>query len=346
MNYLILTPDGVGSTYLQRALTVHLNSVGLNYYNIHELLNGIECINSCVIKNFDFGYTQSLTDIKLELEKNTASIVSRLSDYHVYSRLEQKLTSDTEADYEKFYEFCNEYHDRIFYCTRDPFEYALSWSIRKISKAYNVYNIDRRIQVHGQDQKFNIDLEYFNTKLNQYYTYEKWVSKYFPNAIKVNYDNLNYDTDSVIENLTNVKSNISERFGVTLDQYSKILYNISLKKQESYKESTDFEYKKIKKLQQYVQKLIEENKLVTGIPIKMNTLLEKQQKVTNFENSISIYNNWASINNYLLIDKNKIAEKIKREQEIYNRSLPLNSYSLLEINNSLLQQSKEKVRVE
>jgi hypothetical protein len=39
-NYLILTPDGVGSTYLQRALTVYLHSAGLDYWNTHELLNG------------------------------------------------------------------------------------------------------------------------------------------------------------------------------------------------------------------------------------------------------------------------------------------------------------------
>ena len=40
-NYLILTPHGVGSTYLQRALTVYLNSAELDYWNTHELLNGL-----------------------------------------------------------------------------------------------------------------------------------------------------------------------------------------------------------------------------------------------------------------------------------------------------------------
>ena len=45
MNYLILTPDGVGSTYLQRALTVYLNCAGKDYYNPHELLNGLQLKN-------------------------------------------------------------------------------------------------------------------------------------------------------------------------------------------------------------------------------------------------------------------------------------------------------------
>ena len=42
MNFLILTPDGVGSTYLQRALTIYLNTSGHEYFNTHELLNGVE----------------------------------------------------------------------------------------------------------------------------------------------------------------------------------------------------------------------------------------------------------------------------------------------------------------
>ena len=40
-NFLVLTPDGVGSTYLQRALTVYLQSAELDYWNTHELLNGL-----------------------------------------------------------------------------------------------------------------------------------------------------------------------------------------------------------------------------------------------------------------------------------------------------------------
>ena len=35
MNFLILTPDGVGSTYLQRALTIYLNTSGHEYFNTH-----------------------------------------------------------------------------------------------------------------------------------------------------------------------------------------------------------------------------------------------------------------------------------------------------------------------
>ena len=37
-NYLILTPDGVGSTYLARALTVYLQSVDLDYWNTNDTI--------------------------------------------------------------------------------------------------------------------------------------------------------------------------------------------------------------------------------------------------------------------------------------------------------------------
>ena len=45
MNYLILTPDGVGSTILQRLLTMALYLENYTVQNTHELTNGIELDN-------------------------------------------------------------------------------------------------------------------------------------------------------------------------------------------------------------------------------------------------------------------------------------------------------------
>ena len=44
MNILILTPDRVGSTLLQRVITLYMNTMQLdeNVINLHELANGIE----------------------------------------------------------------------------------------------------------------------------------------------------------------------------------------------------------------------------------------------------------------------------------------------------------------
>jgi len=52
MNYLILTPDGVGSTILQRLVTMALYLEKVPVMNTHELTNGLILKNGVAIKNF------------------------------------------------------------------------------------------------------------------------------------------------------------------------------------------------------------------------------------------------------------------------------------------------------
>ena len=168
MDYLILTPDGVGSTYLQRALTVYLNSSGLSYYNTHELLNGIELDENNNLYKRMQGYNQSIKTIVSLLEKNQAALVSRLAEYHVHARSKGEtpktpagvknrshsadiLERNTQESYTPLYEMCKQTFDRILYCTRDSFEYSLSWGIRNYTGKYNVYSISERLDVHSND---------------------------------------------------------------------------------------------------------------------------------------------------------------------------------------------------
>ena len=55
MNFLILTPDGVGSTYLQRTPYISKRKWS-EYFNTHELLNGVEL-------NHEEIYIRGLKDI-------------------------------------------------------------------------------------------------------------------------------------------------------------------------------------------------------------------------------------------------------------------------------------------
>jgi len=89
-NYLILTPDGVGSTYLQRALTVYLHSAGLDYYNTHELLNGLGLLEGNLYKDFSLWYSQTLPEICGLLESTSNNLVSRIAQYHITNRLRKK----------------------------------------------------------------------------------------------------------------------------------------------------------------------------------------------------------------------------------------------------------------
>ena len=64
MNYLILTPDGVGSTILQRILTMNLYLENVKVKNTHELLNGLSIVDGVAEKKWDPNYGQSLQEIK------------------------------------------------------------------------------------------------------------------------------------------------------------------------------------------------------------------------------------------------------------------------------------------
>ena len=150
MNYLILTPDGVGSTYLQRSLTVFLNSAGLDYTNTHEIAAGLELYNNNIVKIVhkvprgpDYKYIrygQPLERVIQLLENNTgSSLVSRLAHYVMKERA--VMAGKKAGGTKEWYPFLNRHYQKIFYCTRDPFEYALSWGIRDTNKIRNVLPI-------------------------------------------------------------------------------------------------------------------------------------------------------------------------------------------------------------
>lgn len=312
MNFLVLTPDGVGSTYLQRALTVYLNASGEDYYNTHEILNGLALDRNNNLFKVKKRYTQSISDICKLLDINQAKIVSRLAQYHVENRLanDPPLT-DTKEDYEFFYSVCNDIYDKKMYCIRDPFEYALSWSIRNISGKFNVYSIKERIETHEQDVSFNIDLKYMESKLNQYNRYLYWVKDYFPEAIEVEYEDIHNDIDLLLKNLTGIDFDMRKDWGTSLQEYSTLLYKIS---RLNYNPSLGYSDKLI----EYQNLLIEEKKLRNGMPIKSNTLEEKSKKVINFSSSLELYNNWTeSSNEFSKIEVDEISKRITKENKIY-----------------------------
>lgn len=316
MNFLILTPDGVGSTYLQRALTVYLNSAGLDYCNTHELLNGLELDKTNMLfKNFDFEYSQSVGEISSLLESNQANLVSRIAQYHVVER--QKVKRE---DYAQFYKLCNRMYGKVIHCTRDPFEYALSWGIRKNTRKLNVFSIEERIKTHGENIKQEIDLEYFIAKLNQYKDYDYWVSENFFNTESVEYDLLHSDVDVLLQKLTGHSHKVKDRFGSTLQDYSRVRYLISkyMQTKEKYYLFDKSRLKGTVDLYNFIKNLEKNKKLPNGIPIKMNTMADKKKRIINFEEARLSYNNWAkNSNQYNMISKQLVEERIASESILY-----------------------------
>ena len=116
MNVLILTPDRVGSTLLQRLLTVYMlrRQFDKPVINLHELTNGLEkyyntTLNQEVLgkpKGTEWGYFQSLAEIEDLLNSVDHYKTSRLAHYHLVNR------RDTLSEQLKFYDYLNKEVDK------------------------------------------------------------------------------------------------------------------------------------------------------------------------------------------------------------------------------------------
>jgi len=315
-NYLVLTPDGVGSTYLQRALTVYLQCAELDYWNTHELLNGLEIIESNLYKDWAKGYTQTVQEIAELLLVTDNLLVSRIARYHMRRRLKEH-----DEDYNILYRVCNKKFNNILFCERDPFEYALSWGIRHKSGLLNVYSVAQRIDTHGVSAKEPIDLDFFQMKLDQYADYEYWAQDNFNITKKIKYDDLHNNVDQKMQDITGLTHSVEDRFGISLQDYSRYRYLISM-----YKQTKDTQYffngidiiDEMCNLHGMIDGLYNTKRLPTPMPLKMTTMANKRSRVTNFDQAVETYNTWAlKGNRHAIVTEETIKNKIDTEKEIY-----------------------------
>ncbi len=184
MNVLILTPDAVGSTLLQRLITIYMQ---FHHYdrpviNLHELTNGLvryhnEKFDQLVLgkKEGQWGYHQSLQEIVELLSSVDHFKTSRLAHYHIRNR------QDAMADQVPFYQYLND-NFYIISCRRhNLFEHALSWSLTKITKKLNVYTADEKVDSFFDLYKngIHIDPNSLIQTLNAYRDYVNWCNNHF-----------------------------------------------------------------------------------------------------------------------------------------------------------------------
>jgi hypothetical protein len=184
MNVLILTPDAVGSTLLQRLITIYMNfhQYDRPVINLHELTNGLIKYHNVTFDqevlgkdNTRWGYYQSLEEIVNLLSTTDHYKTSRLAHYHIRNRqdsLEQQIP---------FYQYLND-NFYIISCRRhNVFEHALSWCLNKITKKLNVYSRDEKIDTFFDLYKTGIDLDPNSLiqTLNAYKNYIKWCNDHF-----------------------------------------------------------------------------------------------------------------------------------------------------------------------
>lgn len=290
MNVLILTPDGVGSTILQRIVTLALHLNNQDVINCHELTNGLIKKDNKIHKDFSKQYSQSLETIATLLQKSTGSLVSRLAKYHLDAR------NDNLASQTNFFKFLKSFNNKILVCKRkNIFEYALSWSIRNESKVLNVYKRKQKAQVN---QVSKIDEKIFLQHCKNYVTYLNWIENNFKDYDVVNYEDFVLDPDSEIERLFGIEKVFSKTFGANLSEIFKKEYLVFNNKVEI---ENKLDVEPLLKYKSKMNTLQRQSVLPIGIsaPVKNTALEDKKNMLENFDNCKSIFLDFARRYNWI-----------------------------------------------
>jgi hypothetical protein len=204
MNVLILTPDAVGSTLLQRLITIYMqfHQFARPVINLHELTNGLHSFyspdfNREIIGRSQQGYVQSLPDITDLLKKHDHYKVARLAQYHINSR------QDTLDQQIPFYRYLDDNFFIIATRRQNVFEHALSWGINKITKKLNVYTPNEKINTFIDLYKSSVtlDKDTFVDSLESYKNYLQWCSNHFSVGAYFYYDRDTPNIENYILNL-------------------------------------------------------------------------------------------------------------------------------------------------
>lgn len=295
MNVLILTPDGVGSTILQRITTLALYLNQKDVVNCHELTNGLIEKDQKIYKEFSLNYSQTLEDIVeiLKSSNTNTSLVSRLAKYHLDYR------KDTLDSQKNFYKFLKEFNNKILVCQRkNLFEYAMSWSIRNESNILNVYKKEDRIAVKNIGF---VNSSFFIKKCQDYVKYLEWIDEYFKDYDYdiVYYEDFAADSDRTIESLFNINSNIFKNaFGEKLSHIFQKEYLVSNRIIPLDNKEMFLPLLKYKETMMMLEK-----KLILppniAAPIKNTTLQDKKNIVKNFDECRELFLNFSRQHNWI-----------------------------------------------
>lgn len=184
MNVLVLTPDAVGSTLLQRLITIYMqfHEFDKPVINIHELAQGLSKYYSPDFNrellsgnNGNALPFQSLTEITNLLRSTDHYKTSRLAQYHIRTR------RDPIEEQIPFYRYLNENFYIISSRRHNVFEQALSWAINKITKKLNVYtaqeNFDTFLDLFKDP--VTVDPNSLIFTLETYKNYIQWCDDHF-----------------------------------------------------------------------------------------------------------------------------------------------------------------------
>lgn len=396
MNVLILTPDAVGSTLLQRMLTIYMqfHAFGRPVINLHELTNGLaryyspefnqELVSKHALK--EWGYHQSLAQVTEMLSSVDHYKTSRLAHYHLVRR------GDSVAEQIPFYDYLNR-NFFIIACRRENvFEHAVSMTLSTVTKKLNVYDVYEKVDTFYDMYKsgINLDTTVFERQLTAYKNYLTWSEQYFDIGAYFHYEKDIPRLEQYILNLPVFAAQTNhitwdQNFGHSFNDWNQMHYIrsnpsalsclpaqavekllLSMDPVEDYQQhsrpemppvysAADLEAlpehvvntwtcdvicrtgvvpfldsEKQQKLAPYqagyalakqtIDQMIQLGIMVSGPPIKKQTLDDKHQIIKNFDELVNVYNRWIEQNPGIgePIDSDKIQNQISTESDFWN----------------------------
>ena len=309
MNVLILTPDRVGSTLLQRVITAYA-VINQNHnpltVNLHELTNGFvsnhnHTFNQEMLgKKYDaWGYHQSLKTIASLLENSKHDVTARVAHYHL------KRRNDDLGDQLAFYEYLNKNFYIVATRRQNLFEHATSWAIVGESKNLNVYNHRQKHEVFQQLTRTGITVqpEIIKKYMNQYDEYLQWVDRHFNVNAWFDYERDLPRLEQFVLSLgpfsNTAKTTWQDRFDIDWNVWNRMHYLLSLIlfEHEFSQEEKDFMAANIDQYTQariWLQDIQDAGIIISGIPIKLHTLKEKSELIRNIDQCLIAYNQWVN----------------------------------------------------
>lgn len=337
MNVLILTPDRVGSSFLQRLITVYMTAHKYDrpVINIHELTDPVlfkyysSVFNQEVLgRSLTLGKHRSLPEIVELLKSVDHYKVCRLTQYYLRQR------QDPIADQVPLYHYLNDNFYIISARRDNMFEYGLSWCIAKESYLMNAASPLEKFDYFKRlyRNKIIIDPQMLLHHIYQYQDYIKWVDESFKVNSYFHYDRDMTQIEDYVLNLNIFKDQEKKKswediFGISFTDWNKCHYLISdmsgigqqlenstVPKLTYDKNDTSMQLQWVEpkyipqtltredqrllvekgpvyiQAANAIQELVDHKILAKGMPIKLQTMMEKRLLVTNFDECLDAYN--------------------------------------------------------
>lgn len=304
MNVLILTPDRVGSTLLQRVLTIYMlrREFDKPVINLHELTNGLEKYWNTTLeqevlgkpKGTEWGYYQTLSEVQDMLSSVDHYVTSRLAHYHIVNR------QDSISEQLEFYQYLNQNFYIISCRRKNILEHALSWAIHAHSKVLNVYSPQEKINTFYNiyKNKITVNKESLITYLNKYKSYIEWVDHHFHVQSYFNYEqSIDYLEEYILglDFMQGAENNCwRDMFGQEFNHWNschRILPNLSLHNQQGnhpftiFNETAELEWNKMKGTSWPEFKSIDD---INHLPAEIRKEIKSQFDISNFKQTFNL----------------------------------------------------------